>query len=400
MMNESWNRNARRAHRRSARTLEEKSWERAPDNLPAANAVGVFGVISLAFKVFWNRVWQRQPPDSNDTLNRDTASPIGLGLTALLNALDWDHLRAEVERESRARVVLIGARGAGKTTLHNWLKGFGATETDAEPARAEASIVNLGLFSVIDVEPPHPNAEINSNEALWFQIENADLIVWVLDGAVGARGWEHEWISRVRAVGKPVLLVMNKVDLLTTIGEVERWQRVLGCPVIAIAARTGTNVLEDLLPRIAETSPQLATALGREIATWRKPAAARVMRRAEMLSGLAGLEPVPLLDIPFQIFIQLQMVLRIAVIYGQPLNDRYSREMLATMVGSVALRYGGQQLVKIIPLAGWLASAALAAGGTWVIGRLAVEYFENGRQVKLAPKGLLKSFGSAEDQNE
>jgi uncharacterized protein (DUF697 family) len=64
------------------------------------------------------------------------------------------------------------------------------------------------------------------------------------------------------------------------------------------------------------------------------------------------------------------------------------------------LRYGGQQLVKIIPLAGWLASAALAAGGTWVIGRIAVEYFENGRQVKLAPKGLLKSFGSAEDRIE
>jgi len=47
----------------------------------------------------------------------------------------------------------------------------------------------------------------------------------------------------------------------------------------------------------------------------------------------------------------------------------------------VALRYLGQQLAKVIPLAGWAASGALAAGGTWAIGKAATGYFENGRHI-------------------
>ncbi|MBI5652070.1 MAG: DUF697 domain-containing protein [Chloroflexi bacterium] len=358
-------------------------------------------LLILAVRVVWNKLWQRERADTDSALNRDRASPIGMGLASLLNALDWDHLRAEVERESRARIVLIGARGAGKSTLLQWLNGLIPPETCPTDTRGEAPpVMNLGLFTVIDVETPKPSDPMNPSDALRFELENADLVVWVLDGAVGVRGWEHEWIGRVRALGKPILIALNKLDAPSASVNLEGWRRRLGCSVIAITARTGANVLEDLLPRIADTSPQLATALGREIAQWRKPAAARVMRRAEMLSGLAGLEPVPLLDIPFQIFLQLQMVLRIAAIYGQPLNDRYSREMIATMVGSVVLRYAGQQLVKVIPLAGWLASGALAASGTWIIGQLAIEYFENGRRGLLDPKGFRKPFGSAEDHNE
>lgn len=347
----------------------------------ASEQSNLLTVLTLGLKVFWNKVWQRQPTEWNDGVSRQLA-PVGLGLASLLNALDWDHLRAEVDRESRARIVLIGARGAGKSTLLNLLKGFVPDEhSPVKPPDEEPAVENLGLFAVIDLPVQNPDAAWNTNSPLWFELENADLLLWVLDGAAGVRAWEPEWISRVRALGKTVLVVLNKLDALPESADVESWQRILGCNVIPIMARDGTNVLEDLLPRIADTSPQLATALGREVAIWRREAAERVMRRAEILSGLTGLEPVPLLDIPFQILIQLQLVLRIASIYGQPLNDRYSREMLATMVGSVALRYGGQQLVKIMPLAGWLASGVLAAGGTWVIGRIAVEYFENGRRV-------------------
>ena len=155
----------------------------------------------------------------------------------------------------------------------------------------------------------------------------------------------------------------------------------LAAPVIAISARDSESVTTRLLPQIVDASPNLATALGREVPAWRRLAAQRVIRRSTALSGLVGIEPAPFLDIPFQVLIQLRLVLRLAAIYGEVVGDRYSRELIATAVSGVALRYVGQQVAKFVPIVGWFASGALAAGGTYTIGQIATEYFEHGREV-------------------
>ena len=318
---------------------------------------------------------------------------MGLGLTSLLNAMDWENVRAEVDRESRAHVVLIGGVGAGKTTLLYQFKGF-VPEPNASDLRTEEfdslsqesdepQIENLGFFAVIDVPSASPNGSLSLDSTIFLELENADVIVWLMDANVGLRMWEYEWLQRIRAMGKTLLVVANKIDTMSDTEQISKWKRVLGCEILGISAATGSNVATRLVPRLADASPQLATALGREVTLWRRDAATRVIQRAAMLSGLTGLEPVPILDLPFQIFIQLQMVLRLAAIYGQPLNDRYSREMLATMLSAVALRFAGGQLVKTIPFVGWAASGSLAAAGTWTIGRIGIEYFEHGRSVPL-----------------
>jgi uncharacterized protein (DUF697 family) len=159
--------------------------------------------------------------------------------------------------------------------------------------------------------------------------------------------------------------------------------------VLGISALGGTNVMSELLPRMVDACPTLNTALGRETPAWRHAAVLRVTKRAAMLSGLVGLEPVPLLDIPFQVLIQIRLVMRVAAIFDEPHGDRYSRELLATMVSGAAVRYAGQQLAKAIPLAGWVVSGAIAAGGTWLLGMAAETYFKNGR--RLAPTQLSRA---------
>jgi small GTP-binding protein len=307
----------------------------------------------------------------------------GLGLGSILNALDWEHVREEVDRESRARIVLIGPAGAGKSTLLNHFKGFAVSP--ASPPRDNmggAASEDFGLFAVVDVPGPEPGDGTAGFDATWLVLHNASLILWVMDGTAGMRTWEYEWISRVIATGKPVTLVLNKIDLAADAHAAEQLRRKVPCPVIPIAARDGTNVDAQLLPHIVDVSPQLNTALGREVPAWRRMAARRVTRRAIALSGMIGAEPVPLLDVPFQVLIQLQLVMRLAAIHGEPLGDRYSRELLATMVSGAGLRFLGQQLAKLIPLLGWAMSGVLAAGGTWAIGRVAAEYFERGRRVR------------------
>ena len=354
------------------------------------------GLIELVLRWagdWWNRRWAEHLGEEAAGITASTG--LGLGLGALLNALDWDQVRAEVDQESRARIVLVGAEGAGKTTLLNRLKGFEQTSevvrrtegspTCGSPETSEVSVQDYGLFAVIDLPTHGPNGHFVEGDPAWLVFQNADLLLWMLDGAVGLRPWEYEWICRARSMGKALTVVLNKLDQVSDANAVDRLNHVLGCAVIPISARDApsADVAERLLTHIADVSPNLTTALGREAPAWRRIAAQRVIQRAVALSGLVGVEPVPLLDIPFQVLIQLRLVLRLASIYGAPLGDRYSRELLATIVSGVALRYLGQQLAKVIPLAGWAASGALAAGGTWAIGQAATGYFENGRRISV-----------------
>jgi uncharacterized protein (DUF697 family) len=283
-----------------------------------------------------------------------------------------------VDRENQARIALCGAAGVGKRTLLHRLMG----NSIEAPHDDDEGIVNLGLFSSINMPAP---TQIHNQPDPMTTLMDADVVVWLLDATMGLRPFEHEWICRVRSSGRPLILALNKTDVASGDASAAACSAALAMPVIPISASSGDGILTTLLPRIADTSPQLNTALGREVPVWRPFAAQRVTERAAMLSGLIGVEPVPLLDLPFQVLLQLRLVMRLAAIYGEPQSDRYSRELIATMVGGAALRYAGQQVAKVVPLVGWAVSGALAAGGTWAIGKAAEAYFANGKRLPTLP---------------
>jgi uncharacterized protein (DUF697 family) len=100
-----------------------------------------------------------------------------------------------------------------------------------------------------------------------------------------------------------------------------------------------------------------------------------------VLNGIIAAVPIPILDIPILMTSQVQLVLRIAAVYGESLSVRHARELLTTMAGSVALRYLASELGTLIPVVGWLTSGIVVGLGTWATGRVAVAYFEAGRRL-------------------
>ena len=352
--------------------------------------------------------WQNSLPNQikswSERMTSNTHANTSPGLGSLLGLLDWDNVRSEVDRECRARIAIVGGAGVGKSMLLNRIIGAematvqaGATcvdkvdkvdnaddEVGDEIGRGSATHEDFGLFSVIRMADPNEPIDVsaasdNHDHALMMQ--SADLIVWILDGTVGLRPWEHEQLCRVRAMSQPLLVVVNKCDEMRGTEEVIRIGKLLAQPVFAISAQDGAGVIDHLLPAMVSACPHLVMALGREVPAWRKVAVQQTTQRAAVLSGLAGLEPVPLLDIPFQVLIQMRLMLRIAAMFGEPVGDRYSRELMATLIGGAGLRYLAQQLAKLVPLVGWVISGALAWVGTCAIGRIAAAYFENGRSL-------------------
>lgn len=397
----------RPSHRPSHRPLYQE-WDFEPMHRPTAASGTMRLLATIANKVAnkvmnkaagfasqagssWPSLQTAWPSGDDLGAARHAPAPASLGLSALLGALDWDHVRDEVDRESRARIVVAGANDSGKSTLLRLLKGMPPADFTASDGSSERG-EDYGLFKAVDFDnglvawPGGASPMIGEGDGFGegeATLHGADLVVWQLDAARGLRDWEYQVICRLRATGRPLLVVLNKCDLQSPCASADEVSRSLAQPVIPISARTGQNVITHLLPAMANACPNLTPALGREVPAWRSQAVQRVIMRAAALSGLTGLEPVPLLDLPFQVVLQLRLVLRIAATYGEPVGDRYSRELIATLLGSAGVRYVGQQLAKIVPLVGWAASGALAAGATWAIGRVAATYFEHGRRFPL-----------------
>jgi uncharacterized protein (DUF697 family) len=301
-----------------------------------------------------------------------------------LDRLDWAGVRQEVEMESRAEIVLLGMGNAGKSTLFNSLRGWPVTLTALKLGRAEGTVEEcLGLFTLIDL-PEDGDGDGWQLEGL----DRATLLVYLLDGAVGCSGSDvsgaivrpvdMRWIGRLRAMGRPLLIVLNKADLwehrlAETLATVKRR---LGAEVVAISAYDSPEAQHCLLARMVEVCPDLGVPLGREVAAFRRTVAQRLTRRAALLVGLVAAEPIPLLDLPMQLGAQVGLVARIGAVYGHPPASDYSKELVLTGAGSVALRYLAQQVVKAVPVLGWAASGLLGAATTWLVGQAAVAYFE------------------------
>jgi small GTP-binding protein len=295
-----------------------------------------------------------------------------------LASINWKTAADEVEGELQRKVVILGLANSGKSTLFNTLRGEYVSAVSSEEGTTKTLVRGgFGPFQLIDT-PGHLR---DVQEA---GLEEAAIAVYLLDAQKGLRKEDTEMIKRIRGAEKPLVVALNKVDLLKTNPDEEaaRLAAQLGLQdVIPISARSGENVADELIPALIETSPEAAIILGRQLPRYRREAANKLVRTAALISLAAGLEPIPLIDIPILLGNQIRMVLRIAAIYGEPLTANYARELVATMAGGLLLRYVAEEAAKAVPFGGDLVSGAIAAGGTWALGQVAIEYFEGGRNL-------------------
>ncbi|MCA9941935.1 MAG: DUF697 domain-containing protein [Ardenticatenaceae bacterium] len=300
----------------------------------------------------------------------------------------WNDLAAEIGQESQARVAFVGLAGAGKSLLFNRLRGW-TISGDPEPALIEAYELHegfhvelLGVFVLSDL-PPHPPA-LWATQELLPSLGDPALVVYLIDGEKGVSPADFRWIAALRAAGRPLLAVLNKCDLLNDIpATVAEATTKLGMPVVPISANTGQNISEQLLPSMLDRVPRLAVPLGRELSALREQASRRVIRQASLLAGVAGVQPIPLLDLPFQVMIQVGVVMRVGAAYGYAPTGGVTREIAGTVLSTLGIRYAALALVKMIPFVGWAVAGFLSSGMTLLFGEAAIRYYESGAKLPL-----------------
>jgi len=82
-------------------------------------------------------------------------------------------------------------------------------------------------------------------------------------------------------------------------------------------------------------------------------------------------QPIPLVDLPVQLAAQMKLLARLAALYDRPAGEG-GREVMASLAGGLAVRLGVQQLVKLVPISGWIASGLLGGAATVALGKAAV----------------------------
>ncbi len=305
-------------------------------------------------------------------------------LRMMLRQLDWEQLREDVRQEASVRLAIIGPVNSGKSTLFNLLEGKDLSEVGPVPGTTKAPVQRqLGPFMLVDT-PGFGEVGGSDRASIAAQVATgADAILLLLDAGAGLRQGDADLLRYLQSLRRPVVVALNKVDLLGKTWEQAAYDASsrLGVPVVAISAKKGTNVAERLMPALVDALPGLAVALGRELPPLRHSAARRVVQQAAMLNTAVGAEPIPFIDIPVLLTTQARMVLRIAAIYGEPLTDRHAKELISTIAGGLAFRFLAQQGAKLVPAGGWAVAAGIAAVGTWSIGHVAIDYFESGKSL-------------------
>ena len=296
-------------------------------------------------------------------------------------AVNWNAAQAEVKGELGHHVAILGLPNSGKSTLFNTLRGSYASPVSAEEGTTKELVRgDFGPFLLIDTPGHIPDLQETA-------LREASAVIYLLDAGQGIRGQDYVNVTELISSEKPLVLALNKADMLGEAADeaaAEAAARLHTRDVIPISARNGDNVAEELIPALIDTSPEAALEIGRELPAFRRQAAQKLVRTSALVSLAAGLEPIPLVDIPILLGTQIRLVLRIGALYNEPLNAKYARELLATIAGGLAMRFVAEEAAKVVPFGGDLVSGAIAAAATWTIGQVAVEYFEGGKRFSRA----------------
>jgi GTPase len=338
------------------------------------------------------RMFQSLTRKSNRSLNlRDLGTSALLGLPSnmgtirnFMKALNWKAAQGEVLEGLKNTVVIVGLPNTGKSTLFNYLKGQQLSPVSSQAGTTRSLVrTDFGPFTLIDTPGHLP-------ELMESGMELASLIVLLIDATKGLQAKDRELYETVKKMNKPTILAVNKVDALSggesgdrLANEVAVSLGVAG--VIPVSGRTGQNVAEELIPAMIEASPEAALVIGRELPAYRRNAAQRIIRNATLLSLAAGMEPIPLIDIPILLGNQIRLVLRIAALYGEKIDSadatQHVRELVTVMAGGLGLRYLAEQAAKVVPFGGDFIAGAIAGAGTWAMGQVVLEYYDGGKKI-------------------
>jgi uncharacterized protein (DUF697 family) len=139
-----------------------------------------------------------------------------------------------------------------------------------------------------------------------------------------------------------------------------------------------TNPTTETAAAAPEAAPEVTPAQRDEMAS-------KLVDRFAVWAGVAGLIPLPVVDVAAVGGLQVQMLRRLSQIYEVPFSENSGKALIAALAGTMipaTSGIGAASMLKGIPVLGTIASGfvmpALSAGATYAIGKAFVQHFQSG----------------------
>ena len=168
-----------------------------------------------------------------------------------------------------AKIAIVGLPNVGKSTLLNMLVGEKLAATSQTPQTTRGRIlgvVNRGPVQLAFLDTPGLHLArhaLNQRmlEHVDLALEEADLVLWMVDADGFLGPGELALAKRLQALGRPVSLLLNKVDLLSKgrlLEKVAAYKDLMAfSEIVPVGAKDGINLdpLWSILERDAPAGP-------------------------------------------------------------------------------------------------------------------------------------------------
>ncbi len=183
---------------------------------------------------------------------------------------------AATEESEPFRIALVGRPNVGKSTLFNRLIGDDRSVVHDRPGTTRDAIdtvveTEIGEVCFIDTAGMRRRARIDEDTEYYSlvralaAVDSADVALLIIDASLGVTHQDQRLAERVDAAGCPIVIVLNKWDLLDSEerlaipDQIERRLHFLGeAPVIRMSATSGKGVSR-LLPALGDAAAAYRT---------------------------------------------------------------------------------------------------------------------------------------------
>jgi uncharacterized protein (DUF697 family) len=298
------------------------------------------------------------------------------GISSITNV--WDNIK-EIDlrplRQEALRIVkiaIIGTPDSGRTGL--------AAQMSTDPHRPEADITIQADIPILDLD----QAE---------QAESAHLIILMLDARQNDFEVQKELVRKWAAAERPVLVFVNHIDTgdRYSFGAWTDWtQR----RVVFGDVNNTDFLLDGFSQAVMDLLPGRLTALGRQHPLFRTRIAQSLINETSfsnaaysISTGLA--EIIPIFDIPLNVAdmliltkAQAFLVFKLGLTLGLSTDwQDYVTEFGGVLGGGFLWRQLARGLIGLIPAWGIIPKVAVAYAGTFVVGKVVLQWYLTGRHV-------------------
>lgn len=324
----------------------------------------------------------------------------------------YDKKQEEFEKIRKEKLIisLIGSVNSGKSSIINALTGIKYAEV--KPRAGSTSEVSLYKLKekvyIADTPGLFDIDESVSEKASEFVENDADIILFFINAAVGITKQTKDSFLDVQKLDKEIIVVLNKIDTLEpdeVLEVVEQSKEELGVVPFPVSAKSGTGIekLSNEVVRVLETKGKELLFL--KASKFKENEVKKWINGATAAAAGIGALPIPGSDIVPLTGLQIGLAMKIAFIYGfTPSKSDVMKLIGSTVTGSIGksiVRWG----ITAIKAAGWIPGAqlaelaimgiasAVAASLTYGFGWACNAYYKSGMNIDLGDLGeIFQSF--------